>query len=117
MGDHRFLYDNLIASELMISVSSLRNGIVTAAKKEGTGSAIITTSGNFSGSIDAEYIVEIDSIAGGAEVGQATFRWSDGGAAWNGSGILTAALATLLNKGTYVAFTTGAGADFVVGDA
>jgi len=116
MADHRFLYNNLIVSEPMISVSSLRVGIVTSAKKNGTGSAVITTSGNFSGATDLEYIVEIDSIAGGAEVGQATFRWSDGGGAWDASGVTTPAVATLLNNGVNIAFTTGAGADFVVGD-
>jgi len=116
MADHRFLYNNLIVSEPMISVSSLRVGIVTSAKKNGTGSAVITTSGNFSGATDLEYIVEIDSIAGGAEVGQATFRWSDGGGTWDASGVTTPAVATLLNNGVNIAFTTGAGADFVVGD-
>ena len=112
----RFIYDNLVADESMISVSSLRNGLVTSAKKEGTGSAVITTSGNFTGSVDLEYIVEIDSIAGGAEVGQATFKWSDGGGGWDATGVITPAAPTELNNGTKIAFTGGAGADFVVGD-
>lgn len=100
----------------MIAVSSLRNGIVSSALKEGSGSASMATSGNFSGSEDLEYIVEIDSIAGGAEVGQATFRWSDGSGGWNASGVTTPAAATELNNGVKIAFTSGAGADFVVGD-
>ncbi len=112
----RFIYDNLVSTESMITVSSLRIGLVTTAKKEGTGSAVITTSGNYSGATDIEYIVEIDSIAGGAEVGQATFRWSDGGSVWDASGVTTPAAATELNNGVKIAFTTGAGADFVVGD-
>ncbi len=116
MAKARFLYNNLITSETMLSVSSLRSGIVTSAKKEGTGSAIITPSGAFSGAIDLEYIVEIDSIAAGAEVGQATFRWSDGGGTWDGSGITTLATNILLNNGVYVKWTTVSGADFVVGD-
>ena len=116
MGNPRFIYENLVADESMISVSSLRNGLVTSAKKEGTGSAVITTSGNFRGPIDLEYIVEIDSIAGGAEVGQATYKWSDGGGTWDATGVVTSAVATELNYDTMIAFTTGAGADFVVGD-
>jgi hypothetical protein len=100
----------------MLTVSSLRPGIVTTAKKEGAGSAIIIPSGAFSGAVDLEYIVEIDSIAAGAEVGQATFRWSDGGGTWDGSGITTLTTNILLNNGVYVKWTTGAGADFVVGD-
>ena len=116
MSDCRFLYSNLITTESMLTVSSLRNGIVTSAKKEGTGSAVMTPSGNFSGATDLEYIVEIDSIAGGAEVGQATYKWSDGGGTWDASGALTAAAPTLLNNGAYIAFATGTGADFVVGD-
>lgn len=116
MADCRFIYDNLITSESMLSVSSLRNGIVTAAIKEGTGSATLTTSGNFTGETDLEYIVEIDSVGGGAEVGQATFKWSDGGGAWDASGVTTPAVPTELNEGVMIAFTSGAGADFVVGD-
>lgn len=116
MGNPRFIFENLAADESMISVSSLRNGLVTSAKKEGTGSAIITTSGNFRGPIDLEYIVEIDSIAGGAEVGQATFKWTDGGGTWNATGVTTPATATELNYDVMIGFTTGAGADFVGGD-
>jgi hypothetical protein len=112
----RFLYNNLITSESMLAVSSLRAGLVTNAKKEGTGSAVIVTSGNYSGSTDLEYIVEIDSIAAGAEVGQATFRWSDGGGTWNATGVTTPTSATELNNGAKIAFTSGTGADFVVGD-
>ena len=112
----RFIYDNLITSESMLSVSSLRAGLVTSAKKEGTGSATITTSGSFSGATDLEYIVECDSIAGGAEVGQATIRWSDGGGTWDASGVTTSAAPILLNNGVYIAHVTGSGADFVVGD-
>lgn len=116
MAKCRFIYENLITTETMLSVSSLRSGIVTTAKKEGAGSAILVPSGAFSGAIDLEYIVEIDSIGAGAEVGQATFRWSDGGGTWDGSGITTLATNILLNNGVYIKWTTGVGADFVVGD-
>lgn len=109
----RFIFDNLITNENMLTVSSLRSGMVTTAKKEGAGSATMTPSGSFSGAADLEYTVEIDSIAAGAEVGQATFRWSDGGGAWDGSGITTLATNILLNKDVYVKWPTG---NFVVGD-
>lgn len=116
MSDGRFLYNNLITSESMFTVSSLRTGIVTAALKEGTGSAVLNPSGNYSGTEDLEYIVEIDSIAGGAEVGQATFKWSDGGGTWDATGVTTSATNIVLNNGVNINWTTGSGADFVVGD-
>jgi hypothetical protein len=116
MGKARFLYDNLIAGEDSITVSSLRAGTVTSAQKEGAGSAVITVSGDYTGAVDKEYIVEIDSIAGGAEVGQATFRWSDGGGTWDGTAVPTAGSSILLNNGVYVKWASGSGADFVVGD-
>jgi len=116
MSKCRMLYNNLITSEDMITVSSLRLGTVTTALKEGTGSAVMNTTGNYSGAVDKEYTIEIDSVAGGAEVGQATFRWSDGGGLWNASGVTTPATATELNNGVYIDFDSGSGADFVVGD-
>ena len=116
MGNARFLYNNLITSESMLTVSSLRAGIVTAAKKAGTGSAVITITGSFSGAVDVEYTVEIDSIAGGAEVAQATFRWSDGGGSWDATGVATSAANILLNNGVSIKWTSGSGADFAVGD-
>ena len=111
----RFIYENLVANESMVSVSSLRNGLVTSAKKEGTGSAVITTSGNFRGPVDLEYIVEIDGLGTG-EVGSSTFKWSDGGGTWNATLVTTPATATELNYGTMITFVGGTGADFVIGD-
>lgn len=116
MSNCRFMYNNLITSETMLAVSSLRNGVVMSALKNGTGSASMATSGLFTGQTDREYIVEIDSIVGGAEVGQATFKWSDGSGGWNATGVTTPSSATELNNGVYIAFTSGTGADFVVGD-
>jgi hypothetical protein len=77
----------------------------------------MTTSGSFSGTQDLEYVVEIDSVSGGAEVGSATFRWSDdGGITWDADGVTTSASATLLGDGVYIEFTAGTGNDFVLGD-
>ena len=117
MSNCRFMYSNLITSESMLTVNSLKTGIVTTAKKEGSGSATMTPSGAFAGSADLEYLVEIQSIAAGAEVGLATFRWSDNaGGGWSASNVPTSATNILLNNGVYVKWTAGSGADFVVGD-
>jgi len=117
MGNHRFLYDNKITDGSMITVSSLRSGTVTSALKDGTGAAAISVGGPYSGSEDAEYIVEIDSVAGGAEIEQATFQWSDGGGSWNATGVATAHTPITLNNGVTVCWPDhGAGADFVIGD-
>jgi len=116
MGNARFLYDNRITSESMISVSSLRTGMVTGAIKRGTGSAVLNPSGNYTETTDKEYIIEIDSIAAGAEVGQATFKWSAGGGGWNASGVITSATNITLNNGVTINWSSGSGDDFVVGD-
>ncbi len=115
MGNSRFLYNNLITSESMITVSSLRPGLVSSPLKSGTGSAILNTSGNYSGSTDLEYIIEIDGLGTG-EVGSSTFKWSDGGGGWDATGVTTSATNILLNNGVYVNWTTGSGADFVLAD-
>jgi hypothetical protein len=116
MGKARFLSQNLITDATMLSVLSLRPGIVTAALKEGVGAAGMTPSGNYAGMADKEYIVEIDSIAGGTEIGQATFRWSDGGGAWNATGVATSAAAISLNESVSIKFTAGSGDDFAPAD-
>jgi hypothetical protein len=117
MGRARFMYDNFITDESMLTVTSLYDGLVTSALKDGTGSAVITTSGTFTNAIDLEYVVEIDSVAGGAGVGQATFKWSDdGGATWDATGVTTSATDITLNNGVNVKWTAGSGDDFIVGD-
>jgi hypothetical protein len=116
MGKARFLYNNLITSESMITVSSLRSGVGTQAKKAGAGSATLTPSGAYSGATDKEYILEIDSVAAGKEIGQATFRWSNGGGSWNASAVATSAANILLESGIYVKWVAGAGNDFELGD-
>src|SRR4030042_1610695 len=100
----------------MITVSSLRYGFVSGALKDGTGAAVMTTGGDFSGDEDMEYIVEIDSVAGGGEVGQATFKWSQGGGSWNATGVTTDSIPVSLNNGITVQWAPGAGADFVLAD-
>lgn len=117
MGKGRFLYDDLDAAVDQLAASSTRDGQVGLAVKNGTGAATATAGGAFTGATDLAYRVEIDSVAGGAEIGQATFRWRDGSVSgWNASGVLTSAAPTTLNNGVTITFTTGTGADCVVGD-
>lgn len=87
------------------------------AAKSGTGSATMTLSGVYGGPIGASYVVTIDAVSGGAEVGQATYKWSrDGGVTWAATGLTTSAAPARLEYGVSVAFTSGAGADFALGD-
>lgn len=117
MGLFRLLYDNKITAEAMITVSSLRFGLVSSALKEGSGSATLNPAGNYTAQIDKEYIIEIDSVAAGKEIGQATFKWSDGAGGWNATGVTTSAAAIALNNGVTVSFTAGTGDDFDLADA
>ena len=112
----RFIYDNLITAASMITASSTRYGLVSDALKDGTGSAVMATSGAHTGDEDKEYTVEIDSVAGGAEVAQSTFRWSNGGGSWNASGVTTAATNIELENGVNIKWTSGTGDDFVIAD-
>jgi hypothetical protein len=116
MGKCRFLYNNLITSESMIAVSSLKLGVVSTALKSGTGSAAMTPSGAFTGAVDLEYVIEIDGLGTG-EIGSSTFRWSDdGGATWDAATVATDDDPVALNNGVSVQWTAGTGADFVLGD-
>jgi hypothetical protein len=110
------MHQNL-ATPAMITVSSEKIGTIGAAVKFGTGSGTVEPSGSYVGEGDLLYTLEIDSVAMGAEVGQATFRWRDGSTStWDGSGILTATTPVTLNNGISARFVSGTGADFVRGD-
>ena len=112
-----FLYNNFLTSiNNITAVSSLRNGYVTPAVKAGSGTGTMQTGGNFTGQQDLEYTVEIDSVSSGAEIGQATFKWSDGGGSWDASGVLTNSSFLDLNNGAQVKWTAAAGDDFVLAD-
>lgn len=117
MAKSRFLYSNMITAASMLSVSSLKTGLISTAKKDGDGSAVIVTGGTFSGAQDLEYVIEIDG-AGTGEIGSSTFKWSDdGGATWDATGVTTAHTAITLNNGVTVCWPDhGTGADFVLGD-
>jgi hypothetical protein len=116
MGKARFLYSSMITTETMIAVSSLALGVVTTALKAGAGSATITPSGDYTGTVDLEYVIEIDALGTGS-VGSSTFKWSDdGGATWDATGVTTLTTDITLNNGVKVKWTTGYGDDFVIGD-
>jgi len=110
------MYDNLLNDADMLTISSLKTGTVTTALKNGTGSAVITTEGDFSGTEDLEYTIEIDSVAGGKEVGQATFKWTDGQGSWNATGVTTSSSPITLNNGVNVSWASGTGDDFELED-
>jgi len=117
MANARFLYNNFIDSTVNITVSTQHAGVVTATKKDGTGSATMQITGAFSGSDETKYVVQIDNVAGGAEIGESTYKWSDdGGANWDASGVTTSASYATLNNAVTVKWTAGTGDDFVIND-
>lgn len=117
MGSARFLYNNLITSDAILTASNERAGQVGLAVKVGQGSASLQASGPYTGARPGQYIVEIDSTAAGAGVGQATFRWRPTSTAvWSASGVATATTPVALEHGLTVIWTAGGGTDLVVGD-
>jgi hypothetical protein len=117
MSKGRFIFQNLITDESMLSVSSNTTGMVTDSIKSGTGAAVLITSGDYTGSTDLGYILEIDGVGTG-EVGSSTFKWSDtDGATWNATSMATSASDITLSNGVKVKWTAGTGADFVLADS
>ncbi|MEW6613948.1 MAG: hypothetical protein AB1401_00530 [Thermodesulfobacteriota bacterium] len=111
------MYQNEITDASLITVSSLLYGTIGGVFAEQLGSATVQNGGVYSGNIDRQFVVEIDSVAGGKEVGQATFKWSDtGGVTWNETGVLTQTDPYLMSYGVTVKFTTGSGDDFELED-
>jgi len=101
----------------MITISSNKSGLTSSSKKEGTGSGDISMSGTYSGLVDKLFEIEIDGIGAGQEVGQATFKWKrNTSSTWEVTGITTLSTPILMADGVYVAFTSGLGDDFEVGD-
>ena len=105
---------NFITGADMIRPSTEKAGVVGPAVKSGTGSAAAVTGGAFTGPADTRYELEIDSVAAGGEIGQATFRWKDGGSSWTADGVATAGIPAGLNHGVTVRFSGGG---FVAGDS
>jgi hypothetical protein len=111
----KIMYDNLISDEDYLTASSDRPGIVTNVIKEGTGGAIMQSLGDYTGNLTNQYTIEIDSIAGGQNVGEATFSWIDSFGN-GGDGILTSTSETSLNYGVSIQFVESSSDDFELGD-
>lgn len=117
-GATRYLYENKIQAG-MLTPDSQYSGVVTGALKTGTGSATMTTGGTYAGASILIYTVIIDSVIGGKEVGQATYKWRETSMAegvWGATGVTTSASMSVLNNDVEIAFTSGSGDDFAVND-
>ena len=109
----------------MITPSSQSAGRVSGVASFSTGVATLSVTGSFAAAMDLTYTIEIDSIAGGTEVGQATFKWrtsETGAGLWEETGVLTrtspayALSADGLGGGLSVSWTGGVGDDFALAD-
>lgn len=117
MGRCRFLYDNKITAASQIAVSSSFYGVIGGIYAEQFGSANAVNGGLYSGDEDLGYVVEIDSVSAGNEIGQATMRWSDDdGVTWSATGVTTSTDPYEISNGVTFQFTAGTGNDFELGD-
>lgn len=115
MGKARFMAVNMIPTT-GISASSIATGYASRAQKEGSGSAVMSVSGTFTGTQNLDYLVQIDA-AGTNEIGSAKFKWSDdGGASFDATGVTTSTSPVALNNGLSVSWTQGAGKDVLIND-
>jgi hypothetical protein len=118
MGICRFLYQNLVTDPAQVTLSSARPGLVGLPAPSARGSATAYAAGEHTGSVDQVFRLEIDSVAAGDSVGQATFRWRRGSAeSWEASGVATADYFQELADGVRVKWLSGPGQDFLLGDA
>ena len=117
MSTCRFMHQNLITGPDMLDVSSALSGPVGMPAPRAAGSAVAYAGGQHSASRDQAFLLEIDSVGAGAEVGQATFRWKRGQIqSWEGAGLATSTAMTELTDGVSVKWVSGIGDDFVLGD-
>ncbi|MGD8561095.1 MAG: hypothetical protein PVG03_01100 [Desulfarculaceae bacterium] len=118
MSSCRFLYVNLITDPAQISPSSARTGLVGMPAPKAAGTAVAYAAGDYTGAQDQIFLIEIDSISAGKEVGQATYRWrrssSDN---WEASGQVTSDSLTPLADGVQIKWVSGPGDDFATGDS
>lgn len=124
-GALRLFYENLITAVSEITLSSQAAGRRSGSSKSGDGSATMEIYGSFAGEFDLSYEIECDSIAGGADVGEATIRWRTSNTtsgSWEQTGITTATTPYIalssdgLGTGIQISFVGGVGNDFAVGD-
>lgn len=118
MSSCSFMYQNLITAVDQLTLSSAQAGMVGMPAPQAQGSAMACASGQYSGADDQVFLVEIDSVAAGAEVGQATFRWRRSTmSTWEQSGVVTSEALTTLADGVQVKWLSGSGDDFALADA
>lgn len=125
-GPLRFFYNNFLTSADMITPSTWEDGTLSGTRKTGSGVSTITVTGPFQAAKDLSFTLEIDSITGGTEIGEATFKWRNSDTAvgsWEEIGVLTrttpayALSADGLDSNLTVAHTGGVGNDFALGDS
>lgn len=119
---HAWLYQSLISGAAAITVSTAAEGSVGTVVAANLGSAEMLVQGPYTGDDDRKLEIMIDSIAAGAEVGQATFKWRwVGDNEWRASGIATSSGLVALNDtggggldggGVSVKWVSGTGDDF-----
>ncbi len=113
-----FLFQNLPSHPDQVSVSSARPGLVGLPAPRAEGVATTLSGGEHAAGQDQVFLVEIDSVAPGTEVGQASFRWRRSDRpGWEESGRPTSGLFQDLADGVRIKWLSGAGADFARGDA
>lgn len=118
MSTCRFMHQNLIKGPDKLAVSSALPGAVGMPSPRATGSAVAYAGGQHTACRDQAFLLEIDSIAAGTDVGQATFRWKRGQmAAWEATGVVTSASMIPLADGVNVKWVSGIGGDFIMADA
>ncbi len=105
-------------SSAALEVSSQAAGVVGYPLKEGSGSAAAVTAGEYAGPAGTIYLVEIDSVASGKEIGRATFRWkrADSVGGWEEVNRFTSASVVSLDRGVKIKWMSGSGDDFALGD-
>jgi hypothetical protein len=85
---------------------------------QAAGTAVAYSSGLHLGDQDRVFLIQIESLAAGDGLGQATFRWRRADAAdWEGSGLTTQRSYLELADGVRVKWAPGAGPDFARGDS
>lgn len=118
MSGCRFMHQNLISRPEMLAVSSARPGLVGLPVPKAWGSAVAYAQGLHRGGQDQVFRLEIDSVAQGQAVGQATFRWQRADSPdWERTGVPTGVSVRELADGVGVKWVSGAGEDFRQGDA
>lgn len=119
-GEHCFLTSNAIESSSELSTNSQALGIVSGTLKDGTGSALLSAYGDYTGSVNLLITVQVHDVSGGADVGEAKYRWRTNLTAsgtWEAIDITTHSASVELASGVYIRFVAGTGDDFVEGDA